>query len=141
MFIRQLTESDPIPYDMLILADPERDIIDLYIYKSLIFGGFIEEELIACYVLDTNDQDMAEIKNIAVAKPYQNQGIGKSLLLHAIQTAKSHQKKQLVIATADTSAGQLHLYQNGFQYPQNRKGLFYQTLSKPNLRKRNPMSE
>lgn len=125
MFIRQLTDTDPIPYYLLLLADPEQESIDQYIKRAMVFGGFIKEELVGCYALDSSVQDKAEIKNIAVDAKHQNQGIGKSLLLHAIQTAKSLGKKQLTIATADSSTMQLQLYQKiGFQILEVQKDYF-----------------
>lgn len=132
MFIRQLTESELIPYDLLLLADPERDSIDQYIHDSLVFGAFLGETLVGCYALDASDQDKAEIKNIAVESKHQNLGFGKSLLYHAIRTAKSHQKKQLVIATADTSTWQLHLYQKmGFKILKTEKEYFPKHYQNP----------
>ena len=125
MFIRQLTAFNPIPYYLLLLADPEQDIIDQYIHDSLVFGTFLGETLVGCYALDASDQGTAEIKNIFVEAKYQNQGIGKSLLYHAILTAKSLKKKQLIIATADSSTLQLQLYQKtGFQILEVQKDYF-----------------
>jgi ribosomal protein S18 acetylase RimI-like enzyme len=132
MFIRQLTDSDPIPYDLLLLADPEREIIDSYIHDSWAFAAYQEGQLVGCYVLANLTADSAEIKNIVVSEQYQNQGIGKSLLAHAIQTAKSHQKKQLVIATADSSTIQLQLYQKiGFQILEVQKDYFPKHYKNP----------
>lgn len=132
MFIRQLTDSDLIPYDLLLLADPEREIIDSYIHDSWVFAAYQEGQLVGCYVLANLTAESAEIKNIVVSEPYQNQGIGKSLLAHAILTAKSHQKKQLVIATADTSTGQLHLYQKmGFKILKIEKDYFPKHYQNP----------
>ncbi|MCL6260469.1 GNAT family N-acetyltransferase [Aquiflexum sp. TKW24L] len=114
------------------MADPERDSIDRYIFKAMIFGGFIEDELVGCYILDTNNQGSAEIKNIAVEAKHQNQGIGKSLLTHAIQTTKSLYKQQLIIATADTSTMQLGLYQKtGFKIIEVQKDYFPKHYKNP----------
>ena len=132
IFIRQLTGSDPIPYDLLLLADPERRIIDRYIHDSRVFAAYQKDQLVGCYVLANITTETAEIKNIAVSEQFQNQGIGKSLLTHAIHTSKSIDKKQLIIATADTSIGQLHLYQKmGFKILKIEKEYFPKNYQKP----------
>ena len=54
--------------------------------------------------------------NVAVAEDRQGKGLGKKLILHALEVAKSLGVKKVEIGTGNSSIGQLALYEKcGFQ--------------------------
>ncbi|MDN4165871.1 GNAT family N-acetyltransferase [Cytophagales bacterium LB-30] len=130
--IRTLAKTEEMPYPLLLLADPDRAAIDAYLSDSSIFVAEKAGETIGVYVLFMHSRQRAEIKNIAVDLPYQGFGIGKLLLLHAIEEAKNRGAKLLEIATGNTSTGPLHLYQKmGFTISQVLPGYFTKNYPEP----------
>jgi aminoglycoside 6'-N-acetyltransferase I len=77
---RKLTKQEAIPYDLLLLADETKEIIDGYAKDGQTYVLEVNSQPIAVYVLHGIDKDRIEIKNIAVDSHYQGQGIGKFLL-------------------------------------------------------------
>jgi len=112
-----LCESESsIPEDLLLSADPSKEIIDTYLPGSTIFLAKISGITVGCCVVSEINKNLAEIKNIAVDSGYQNNGIGKSLLNHTCQAAQDLGYLRLRICTGNSSIHQLRLYQNlGFQ--------------------------
>jgi ribosomal protein S18 acetylase RimI-like enzyme len=73
-----------------------------------------------------------ELVNIAVAEKQQGRGIGKQLVLHAIETAKSLGSKSLEVGTGNSSVGQLAFYQKcGFRIVGVDRDFFTRHYSKP----------
>ncbi|MBN2214830.1 MAG: GNAT family N-acetyltransferase [Bacteroidales bacterium] len=114
--IRIVDNREEIPFDLLYLADPSKEQIEKYIYHSALYEACINNKIIGCYVLSQINNRTIEIKNIAVAKEYQKQGIGKLLLKDAIKRSKSKGSEIIVICTGNSSLDQLYLYQKaGFR--------------------------
>lgn len=113
--ICRLEEIEKIPYDLLLLADPSKESVDDYINRGIIYG-LKTNEIIGVYVLIMTRPNTMELVNIAVKEKMQGKGIGKKLVLHAIQRAKEEGVKTLEIGTGNASLGQLALYQKcGFR--------------------------
>jgi N-acetylglutamate synthase-like GNAT family acetyltransferase len=85
--IRQLRKDEKIPYGLLLLADESLEAIEKYILSSDIYVLEQENKIIAVYVLQSMNKNEIEIKNIAVAKDCQGQGIGK--LFRGVHNFKS----------------------------------------------------
>ncbi|NLF88127.1 GNAT family N-acetyltransferase [Candidatus Bathyarchaeota archaeon] len=78
------------------------------------------------------EQEEAEIKNIAVAKECQGQGIGKSLLKDAADRAKARGFKRLIIGTGDIMGMPLCFYlKEGFERFTVKKDFFIMNFPKP----------
>ena len=69
--IRLLGKEEPVPYNLLLLADKFVEVIDKYIFDSEIYIYQEADKIIALYVLYRIDNVEAEIKNIAVNAEYQ----------------------------------------------------------------------
>src|SRR5437899_5232046 len=108
---RLLSKDEPIPYDLLLLADEFVEAIDKYIFNSEIYVYEEGTKIIALYALYKVANDEAEVKNIAVEAAHQNRGIGKVLLNDATVRAKEKGFKTLAIGTGDAMMMQLLLYQ------------------------------
>ncbi len=116
MKISLLKDPKNAPMELLLLADPSEDLINQYLPDSFVIVAETKEEIVGiCVLLKKGDHEM-EVMNLAVKETNQKQGIGKSLLLHAIDFADSNQIKKLWIGTADSSFHQLKLYRKiGFE--------------------------
>jgi Acetyltransferases len=114
--IRPLTETDPIPYDLLLLADPSRSSVDDYMTRGLCFIGMADNRVAGVFVLLRTRPHTVEIVNIAVAEELQGRGIGKELVKSAIEKSKALGASVVEIGTGNSSLQQLALYQKcGFR--------------------------
>lgn len=113
--IRLLKDGEEIPYDLLMLADPSRNIIDDYVKRGKIY--ICEStELIGIYVLLRTRPNTIELVNIAVREDMQGTGIGKNLVLDAIQKSRKEGVKTIEVGTGNSSLHQIALYQKcGFR--------------------------
>jgi len=125
LIIRPLKVGEEIPFELLLLADPSRGLIETYLPNANLYLADWEGQTIGAYVLYPLDAQKAEIKNIAVAEVWQGKGLGQILLKHAEEVARANGFDTLLIGTANSSIGQLYLYQKmGFEMLEIRKGFF-----------------
>lgn len=113
--ICKISDNDKIPYNLLLLADPSKKIIDDYLDRGMTYA-YKTDKIIGIYVLIKTKPHTMELVNIAVNPNYQGQGIGKNLVLDAIKKAKKEGANRLEIGTGNSSLSQLALYQKcGFR--------------------------
>jgi ribosomal protein S18 acetylase RimI-like enzyme len=130
--IRPIREDESIPYDLLLSADPSELAIQVYLPYSTIYLAYIDDIIIAQYVLFPINDNEIEIKNIAVYEAYQGQSIGKLLLQDATQRAIDTGYKTLSIGTSNASIGQLYLYQQqGFELSGIKMNFFIDNYTEP----------
>lgn len=116
MEIRKLDINEQPPMDLLLLADPSQALIEEYLQRSECFVAEIENQIVGVYVLLPTRPKTMELVNIAVMESQQGRGIGKQLVLNAIQTAKTSGYETIEVGTGNSSMGQLALYQKcGFR--------------------------
>ncbi|MEP6950323.1 MAG: GNAT family N-acetyltransferase [Ginsengibacter sp.] len=124
--------GEPIPYDLLLLADEELQAIDRYIHQSDIYVVEMGNNIIGVCVLYPIDENTIEIKAIAVDEAYQNQGIGKRMLKDTAVKARKKGCRELIIGTPTTAEKQLAIYQKaGFEWFDVRKDFFISHYSAP----------
>ncbi len=130
--IRLLRHGEAVPYGLLLLADPSREMIDSYLPLSETRVALLGDRPVGVYVLMPLGKEAAEIKNIAVDPMHQGKGLGKLLLADATEAAKKSGFKTLAIGTANTSVGQLCLYQKqGFELDSINKGFYLRHYPAP----------
>lgn len=114
--IKRVVEYIEIPYELLYLADPSKESINDYISRGDLYVAYIENEVVGAYVILKTRSLTAEIMNISVKEAYQQKGIGKVLIEHAISTSKNLNIKILEVGTGNSSIYQLAFYQKcGFR--------------------------
>lgn len=130
MEIRKLKEDEQPPMALLLLADPSQKLVDEYIKRGQCFVAEAENSIIGVYVLLRTRPETVELVNIAVEENNQGKGIGKQLVLHAIQNAKLLGFKTIEIGTGNSGIGQLALYQKcGFRITGVDKDFFIRHYS------------
>jgi ribosomal protein S18 acetylase RimI-like enzyme len=130
--IRKLEGHEFIPYELLLLADPDQDVIDKYILGSEMYVAEWNNKIIGVYVLYFIDRHTAEIKNIAVEEKYQGRGIGKMMIRDAAQVSKNKNYTTLLVGTGNSSISQLAFYQKqGFEIFDLKKNFFVDNYSEP----------
>lgn len=130
--IRQLASDETVPYDLLLLADPSKTLVDRYLPASTVFVAELNQHPVGACVLFPLEAGAVEIKNVAVQPASQGRGIGTALLNHAIRVAERQGFKTLGIGTTNSSVGQLLRYQKlGFEIDGIKKNFFLEHYDEP----------
>ena len=120
------------PYDLLLLADPSREMVDSYLKNGCCYVAKKNNHIVGVMVLIEVTADTLEIKNIAVQQTEQRKGIGKLLLNHAEQVCGEKHYSKLKIATGNSSIAQLALYQKqGFEIEGIDRNFFVRNYAGP----------
>lgn len=123
-FINLLPNSE-LPLDLLLDADPSLEQINKYIYDCTILGLKQDANIIGILCIKPLSTHTVEIKNIAIASTYQNKGLGKKLMQHALSLLKNSNIKKVIIKTANSSIHALAFYQKmGFRIRQVNSNYF-----------------
>lgn len=116
MEIRKLAVQEQPPMDLLLLADPSVRLVRDYLQRGQCYVAILEDSIVGVYVLIPTRPDTIELVNVAVNEAHHGKGIGKKLVLHSIDVAKSLGYKTIEVGTGNSSVGQLALYQKcGFR--------------------------
>ncbi|WP_421040407.1 GNAT family N-acetyltransferase [Mammaliicoccus vitulinus] len=112
----KLNSIDDAPFSLLVMADPSMDLVLEYLDNGECFIYKEDLEILGCYVLKEVNINRVELVNIVVSEDKQGVGIGKILLLHALDYAKSKGYKEVIVGTGNSSIGQIAFYQKaGFR--------------------------
>lgn len=133
--ITLLGKDNKIPYHLLLLADPSKELIDKYLKTGECYvAKNNDNEIVGEYVLVKISNEVWEIKNIAVDPKFQGQGYGKALILDATERARKSGAHEIEIGTGNSSLKQLSLYQKcGFRIVGVDKDFFVKNYSEPIL--------
>lgn len=116
MNIRKLNIGEKLSMELLLLADPSKSIVEEYVNRGECFVAESEQQIVGVYVLLPTRPETVELVNVAVVEEQHGKGIGKQLVMDAIQVAKTKGYKTMEIGTGNSSIGQLALYQKcGFR--------------------------
>lgn len=116
MDIRKLNKGEKLPIELLLLADPSQEIVEEYVNRGECFVAESEQQIVGVYVLLPTRPEIVELVNVAVVEEQHGRGIGKQLVMDAIEVAKKKGYKTIEIGTGNSSIGQLALYQKcGFR--------------------------
>jgi len=114
--VKELRPDDPLPIDLLLLADETVEIINTYISFCRVYVFASQGKTLGVYALCALSPETVEIKNIAVHEHFQGLGIGTLLLQDSIKRARAEGYKEILIGTGDVMFMQLHFYQKiGFE--------------------------
>ena len=120
------------PWDLLLLADPSRELIEGYLKESVVLGLYESGEIEGVVVATPLSPTSWEIKNIAVSPSVQGKGKGKLLLQEALQTCQRRGAVEIWIGTGNSSVKQLGLYQKlGFRMVAIDRDFFVRNYTAP----------
>ncbi|MCV6614490.1 MAG: GNAT family N-acetyltransferase [Cellvibrionaceae bacterium] len=125
MNITRYTQA-PCPELMALLlsADPDEFAIQAYINKASILVCRGDNKIIAVAVL-SQQQQIAELKNIAVLESYQGRGLAKQMIKEAKALAKRNGAYCIEVGTGNSSLSQFALYQKcGFRFDRVERDFF-----------------
>ena len=116
MDIRKLKTGEKPPMELLTLADPSKKMVEDYLNRGNCFVAESKQRIVGVYVLLPTRPKTVELVNVAVIEEQHGNGIGKQLVRHAVQVAKTKGYKTIELGTGNSSIGQLALYQKcGFR--------------------------
>lgn len=116
MEIRKLRSNERPPMDLLLLADPNKELVEGYLKRGQCFVAIVDHKTVGEYVLLPVRPETIELVNVAVDEREQAQGIGKQLVNHAVENARSQGYKTIEVGTGNSGIDQLALYQKcGFR--------------------------
>ncbi|MEQ8702399.1 MAG: GNAT family N-acetyltransferase [Phaeodactylibacter sp.] len=117
MNIQRLPAGHPLPMSLLLAADPDEARVLAYCQTGQVW--VMGEAPIAGVVVFQalpEKEPTAEIKNIAIQPGLQGQGLGQQLLSFIKEEAQRQGILRLLVATGNSSIGQLAFYQKaGFE--------------------------
>ena len=82
--------------DLLLEADPSRDIVSNYLKDSDLFVLYYKEEVSCIAVIQEIDSETIELKNLVTAEKYRLQGLGKKMIKYLFDNYKERYKKMIV---------------------------------------------
>ena len=85
--ISLIEANEDAPFELLLLADPSEKLVREYLRRGQCFIATNNDEVIGVVVLIRTRPETLEIVNVAVHEDHQNKGIGKNLVLFAINNA------------------------------------------------------
>ena len=128
--IRQILLHKKRFLDLLLLADEQESMIDLYLERGEMFALYDRNILRAiCVVTDEGDRTV-ELKNIATVPQYQKQGYGKRLI-RFISRHYAGKYDTLLVGTGESPLTVPFYEQNGFRYSHRIKNFFTDNYDHP----------
>lgn len=76
----RIEHTTDYPWDLLLLADPNRELVDSYLKTSDCFAAFSGDKPVGVIVVQKETEEMAEVMNLAVDESFQRRGIARLLL-------------------------------------------------------------
>ncbi len=114
--ISKLDCNKSAPMDLLLLADPSKELVQIYLKKGTCYTADLNDEMVGVILIMEKKTDTIEIMNLAVKEELHNNGIGKQLLLYAIKEIKKGDTRIIEIGTGNPGVVQMLLYQKcGFR--------------------------
>ena len=108
--------------DLLLEADPSKEIIQKYLKDGELFVLTYKDEIACVAVVTKVDDNSVELKNIATAEKYRGQGYGKKMIKYLFDNYKQKYSKMIV----GTSENNIPFYvKQGFdKYEKTIKNFF-----------------
>ena len=130
--MRKVTGEDLLPWDLLLLADPSRELVSAYLANGECYVAQLRGEIVGEFVIMPKAPDVWELMNIAVTEARHGQGIGKALLAEAIRVVRQHGASRLEVGTGNCGFMQLAFYQKaGFRMVGVERDFFLKHYSEP----------
>ena len=82
MHIEQVKTGKHRFTDLLLIADPDRHMIDRYLDRGELFALYDGEELKSVCVVTAESEMLCELKNLATMETARNRGYASALIRH-----------------------------------------------------------
>lgn len=132
--LRKLSDADPMPFDLLLLADETEEAIKKYLYDCDVYTLSVTPDAhpIGVFALHRLNDQQVEIRNMAIAESFRGQGKGSFLIKEIKEIARRNKVKEVIVGTADTGTCQIRFYEkNGFTRYDLKKNFFIENYPAP----------
>lgn len=99
--IKQIFEKEKY-MDLLLEADPEKEIVEKYLTYSDVYGLFEDSKIISIIVITKVNENICELKNIATVKQARSKGYGKQLIQY-VTTIYKEQYEKMIVGTTENN--------------------------------------
>ena len=99
IIIKKEKEDNEKYIDLLLEADPSKDMINKYLKNGELFVLTYKEKVACIAVVTTLNNDTCELKNIVTKQEYRGNGYGKKMLKYLTDNCKTRYKKMIVGTT------------------------------------------
>ena len=82
--------------DLLLDADPSKDMVNMYLQDGELFVLTYKETIACVAVVKKIDNETIELKNIVTKEEYREQGLGKKMIKYLSDNYKQNYKKMIV---------------------------------------------
>ena len=129
----RIEHTTDYPWDLLLLADPNRELVDSYLKTSECFAAFSGDKPVGVIVVQKETEEMAEVMNLAVDESFQRRGIARLLLRFVSdEWAVTNHITRLKVCTGTSAPGPLMLYQQeGFDLKVLDRDYFVRNYPEP----------
>ena len=126
--IKKEKENKEQYMDLLLEADPEKEIVEKYLKDGELFVLTYKEKVACVAIVKKIYEDTVELKNIATKEEYRGQGYGKKMIKYLFDNYKQKYKKMIV----GTSENNIPFYvKQGFdKYYKTIKNFFIDNYNK-----------
>jgi N-acetylglutamate synthase-like GNAT family acetyltransferase len=132
IIIRQLPEGQPLPMELLLMADPDEAVLQSYIDFCIVLIAVNKGNTIGVLAMSPETREKAEIRNIAVAPAHRGKGVARKLLKEATDRATRLGYSILQVCTGNSGIRQLKVYQQfGFELTDVRWNYFTKHYTTP----------
>ena len=129
--LERLSSAEPLPMDLLLLADETSAAIAAYVHDSEVWVLRQQQAVVAVACVLEMDARYVELKNLAVATALQGQGVGSGFLT-ALKHHYAATHAQMLVGTADVGQAQQRFYQrHGFVRVGTRERFFIENYPEP----------
>lgn len=101
MNIRKERENKEQYLDLLLEADPSKEMIDKYLTVGELFVLTYKENIACIAVVTVIDNKTVELKNIATKEEYRGKGFAKRMIKYLVDNYKTKYEKMIVGTTED----------------------------------------
>lgn len=109
----------------LLLADEDEEIVEQYIDDGDLYQIIANGVTAGVCLFTFPDEDVVEIKNIALESTFRGSGIGTRVLHLACDFFKKEKYTTMIVGTANSSIDNLAFYQKaGFRFKEIKKDFF-----------------
>lgn len=132
MEITEVHYVTPAHLELLLEADPSKDLVEEYLDRGTLWEATITGKIVGVIAIIPTRPETVEIVNLAVHEDYRGQGIAQELLNYILNEAKRSHYRTVEIGTGSTGMAQLYLYQKcGFRMISIDRDFFVRHYAEP----------
>lgn len=132
MQFKKICEKRERLLDLLLIADPEVEVVLNYMNRGTMIGLYSEKEYIGVIHFEEIEKNIVEINNIGIIESYRGKGIGKIILQYAISYIRSQGYSSIVLGTGNSSISNIAFYQKcGFNLVELWSNYFLENYTDP----------